>query len=88
MVELPSSVTITQPHHPLQGHKLEVVSAPRRANSKILVRLPEGKCIRVPRDWTDFEAQQSRHTEAPVAHLLDIKGLLKAAKIISSIKAE
>jgi hypothetical protein len=84
----PSSVTITHPFHPLCGHKLELAHVPRKANTKLLVRHPEGKYFRIPRDWTDFETPQEEHTEALDAHFLDIKGLRAVAKIIRDIGAE
>lgn len=84
----PSTVTITHPHHPLHGQKLELVRVLRGATSKLFVRHPDGRCFRIPRDWTDFEAPQVEQTEAPHAHPLDIKALRSVAKIVGSISSE
>lgn len=84
----PSSVTVTHPFHPLRGKKLELVHRPRKPNSKLRVRGPEGKTFHIPRDWTDFEAQQGRPPQAAPYRLLDIRGLRAVAAVVSSIKAE
>jgi hypothetical protein len=87
-VGTPSCVTITHPFHPLRGQKLELAHVPRKANSKLSVRHPEGRCFSIPREWTDFEAQQDDQAPAPPDRPLDIKGLLEIAGIIGSIKTE
>lgn len=84
----PSTVTVTHPFHPLRGQKLELVKVPRKANSKLTVRHPEGRAFRIPRDWTDLETQQAKPSQAPPDRLLDINGLCTLAKIISNIKAQ
>jgi Family of unknown function (DUF5372) len=87
-VGTPSCVTVTHPFHPLRGQKLELVHVPRKANSKLSVRHPEGRCFRIPRDWTDFEIQQDEQSPAPLDRLLDINGLRAVAGIISNLKTE
>ena len=84
----PSFVTIIHPYHPLRGQKLELVKVPRKANSKLTVRHPEGRSFHIPRDWTDLEAQQSEPPVVPPDRFLDINGLCTLAKIIGSIKAQ
>jgi uncharacterized protein DUF5372 len=84
----PSSVTVTHPFHPLHGKKVELVHHPRKPTSKLRVKGPEGKTFYIPRDWTDFEAQQGRPPQAAPDRLLDIRGLRAVAAVISSIKAE
>src|SRR5437870_3989157 len=86
-VGLPPSVTVTHPNHPLHGQMLEVVGVPRSSNTKLLVRHLDGRCFRIPRGWTDFEVPQDDRTELADSHLLDIKGLCKAAEIIKLIKS-
>lgn len=84
----PSFVTVTHPYHPLRGQTLEVVRVPQKVNSRLLVRHPDGSTFPIPRDWTDFEASRVEQTEAPSAHLLDIKGLRAIAKIIGNTGTE
>ncbi len=85
---VPTFVTVTHPYHPLLGQKLELVRVMRRANSKLLVRHPDGRSFRMPIDWTDFKASQVQPPQAPVAQLLDISGLLRVAGIVGNIKTE
>jgi hypothetical protein len=87
-METPSFVTITHPYHPLHGHKLELMMVPRKANSKLVVRHPEGKSLRIPRDWTDYNAPQAEQTETAPPHLLDIKGLREIAKFMNNLDSE
>ncbi len=86
-VGLPS-VIVTHPFHPLRGEKLALVHRPRKPHSRLKVRGPEGKTFYIPRDWTDYEAQQGRPPQAAPDRLLDIRGLRAVAAVISSIKAE
>jgi hypothetical protein len=81
-------VTVTHPFHPLLGKKLELVHRPRKPNSRLRVRGPEGKTFYIPRDWTDLEAQQGRPPQAAPDRLLDINGLRTVASIISNLKTE
>ena len=84
----PSYVTITHPYHPLRGQKLELINVQRRVTPELMVRHPDGRSIRIPRDWTDYNAPQAGQTKAPPAHLLDIKGLREIARFISNINSE
>ena len=88
LVETPSFVTVTHPYHPLRGQKLELANVPRRVNSELMVRHPEGRCFRIPREWTDYNTPKADQSEESPAHSLDIKGLREIAKIISNIDSE
>jgi hypothetical protein len=83
-----SAVTITHPFHPLHGQKLEVIKVLRGENSKIVVRLPNGKHSRMLREWTDYDASKVNQTSADHPCLLDIKGLREVVQIINNIKPE
>jgi uncharacterized protein DUF5372 len=89
-VGAPSSVTITHPHHPLRGQTLELVRPPRRPNSKLTLRHPEGRKVSVPRDWTDYEARQQGEPPltTPLEQLLDVRGLHELAGMVRFLKAE
>lgn len=83
-----SVVTVTHPFHPLHGKKLEIVKAPHAKGSKIVVRLPDGKHCRMPREWTDYDAAKADQASSNHSCLLDVKGLREVAQIINSIKTE
>lgn len=85
----PTEVKVTHPFHPLHGEKLMVERAMRGKLSHILVlRSPDGKSVRVRRDWTDYDgAPGDEEASAPVP-LLDIRGLREAAKIVEQLKRQ
>ncbi len=45
-------MTVTRPHHPLQNQQLEVL---RPGGQWLVVRLPDGSAMKIPRDWTDAD---------------------------------
>lgn len=83
-----STVTVTHPFHPLHDHKLEIVKAPHAKGSKIVVRLPDGKHYRMPREWTDYDAAKVDQALSDHPYLLDVEGLREVAQIINNIKTE
>ena len=83
-----SEVTVMHPFHPLHGQKLEVVKVLRGKDSKIVVRLPDGKHSRMLREWTDYDASKVDRTLTNHPCLLDVKGLREIVQIINNIKTE
>ena len=81
----PTHVTMIHPHHPLYGKKLELVRVLRDKNSRLVVRLPEGKNVWIPRDWTDYESSQGNEIVSNPSHLLDIRGLCEMVKIVGGM---
>ena len=52
--DLPSSVRITRPRHPLQGRSLRVLGGMRRHGVvELLLVLPDGSKSLIPAGWTD-----------------------------------
>lgn len=81
----PTHITITHPHHPLNGQTLELVAVLRGPNSRLIVKMPDGSRAQVVRDWTDY-AQLSGDVELPAAsHLLPVEGLRELIKIIAQV---
>jgi len=72
-------VTITHPHHPLNGQKCELIKVRRGPNAVLVVKMPDGKQARLPRDWTDYDM-----LTAP-DFLLPIEGLREIIKIIDEL---
>jgi len=79
----PTHVTITHPHHPLNGQKLELIGVRRGPNPLLLVKMPNGVRARVPRDWTDYGRSSLDDVSTDPNHILSIEGLRKMIKIIS-----
>ena len=81
----PTHITITHPHHPLNGQRLELVGVLRGPNSRLVVKMPDGSRVRVVRNWTDY-ARLSGDVELPAAsHLLPVEGLRELIKIIAQM---
>jgi hypothetical protein len=72
-------VTITHPHHPLNGQKCELIKVRRGPNPVLVVKMPDGNEARLPRDWTDYDM-----STAPDS-LLPIEGLRELIKIIGQL---
>ena len=52
---LPEYVTITRPHHPLEGKKLAVFGQRRYQDKLHLILIsPKGGRFLIPREWTDL----------------------------------
>jgi hypothetical protein len=74
-------VTVTRPHHPLQGQTLELVN---RGRTQIVVRLRDGTSMRVPRSWTDVDGAPSQpiaetiFTPDALLSLLDLVDALRS----------
>jgi hypothetical protein len=80
-------VLITHPYHPLHGKRLEVVRILQGVRSGLMIRMPDGTQARVPRNWTDYESSQDGQAATDASHLLDIRGLHQAARIIALINS-
>ena len=81
----PTHITITHPHHPLNGQTLELIGVLRGPNSRLVVIMPDGSRAQVVRDWTDY-AQLSEGVELPAAtHLLPVEGMRELIKIIDQM---
>jgi hypothetical protein len=47
-----STIRLTRRHHPLEGQVFDVVMSGR---TQIVVRVPDGSVMRLPRAWTDAD---------------------------------
>jgi hypothetical protein len=83
-----SHVTITHPHHPLNGQKLELVGVLRGPNSRLVVKKPDGSRAYLPRDWTDYSCHGESCEWVEVTHLLPVEGLRELLKIIDQAERE
>ncbi len=83
----PAEVTVTHPFHPLRGEKLKVVRALRGKHSHLVIlRSPDGKNMRIRRDWTDYDGVQGDQENLSSPLSLDIKGLREAVIIVELLK--
>jgi hypothetical protein len=77
----PSDVTVTRRHHPLLGHRLEVVSG---GASAIVVRIADGTTMRIPRAWTDAEGAPAHEPAETVFSIEALRDLLRLVDAIGT----
>lgn len=81
-------VTITHPHHPLRGQRVQIVRIRRGPDPDLIVRLPNGLHAAVAMSWTDYAALPALDTPAAPTHLLAIDGLRRAAQLVARLRQE
>lgn len=79
-------VTITHPHHPLTGRKLELLRAQRGRNSRLVVQLPDGSSRQIRRDWTDYHVSSDDPKHPVPSHLYTVEGLRQMITMLESQK--
>lgn len=71
-------VTITHPHHPLQGQRCERIRIRRRGvDPDLVLRLADGTHAAIAMSWTDYGEEPGcpPAPSAPAVPLLDLQGL-------------
>src|SRR5262249_2940470 len=85
---LPEFVTITRPHHPLEGKKLAVFGQ-RRYQDKLhlILIMPKGGRSLMPTEWTDLKTplQDSPAQARLNGHLGSIHDLLHARGVVDAL---
>ena len=83
--DLPTTVRITRPRHPLQGKSLPVLGGMRRhGEPELLLVLPDGSKSLIRADWTDA-AQPGADDVVGVATLGSLTDLLRACKLVADL---
>src|SRR5438552_6953711 len=81
-------VTVTHPHHPLCGQKLEIIQVRRGLDPDLIVRLPDGHHAAIAMSGTDWASPPHDVTSPRPDHLLDLDGLRQARRLIDRITDE
>jgi hypothetical protein len=79
----PASVTVTRPHHPVEGRELAVLGRMRRhGQPELLLVFPDGAKRLVPESWTDAVPQEGNEpgTLGTAADLLALSVLIPALR--------
>lgn len=80
-------VRVTRRHHPLQGEDVEVLIEGR--GQHLVVQLPDGSSMRIPRAWTDADGAAEPperitiFTVRALRELIEIAGALRTARDIN-----
>jgi Family of unknown function (DUF5372) len=78
-------VTITHPHHPLRGQRVEILRLRRGADPDLIVRLPDGRHAAIALSSTDYAALPGDTPEPAPRHLLDLAGLRQVISLLDHI---
>jgi hypothetical protein len=84
-------VTITHPHHPLQGQRCELIRIQRRgADPDLVLRLADGTHAAIAMSWTDYgeEPGCSPVPSAPALPLLDLQGLRQIVDLFDQLRQD
>jgi hypothetical protein len=77
-------VTITHPHHPLRGQRVEIVRFRRGMEPDLVVRLPDGRHAAIAMSGTDYLAPPEGDSPPP-HHLLELNGLRQIILVLDRI---
>ena len=75
-------VTITHPHHPLRGHRVEIVRLRRGNDPDLIVVLPDGRHAAVALSSTDYASPPESSPPVAAEHLLDLDGLRRVIQLL------
>ena len=78
-------VTITHPHHPLRGQRVEIIRLRRGIDPDLIVRLPDGRHAAIALSSTDYLSSPEDPARPAAEHLLDLEGLRSVIRLLDRI---
>ena len=75
-------MTITHPHHPLRGQRVEIVRLRRGNDPDLIVVLPDGRHAAIALSGTDYASPPQSSPPAAAEHLLDLDGLRRVIHLL------
>jgi Family of unknown function (DUF5372) len=78
-------VTITHPHHPLRGQRVEVLRLRRGHDPDLIVRLPDGRHAAIALSSTDYVPPLEGLPPPSAELLLDLGGLRRVLQLLERI---
>jgi hypothetical protein len=76
-------VTVTHPHHPLYGQRVQIIRVRRGPDPDLIIRMPDGYHGAIAASLTDYAGTSEVDPGAAKPSLLSIEGLWKIAQWIS-----
>jgi hypothetical protein len=76
-------VTVTHPHHPLYGQRVEIVRVRRGPDPDLIIRLPDGYHGAIAASLTDYAGPDQADSSADEPPLLALEGLWQIAQFIA-----
>jgi hypothetical protein len=81
-------VTITHPHHPFAGQRVDVIRIRRGPDPDLIVRLPDSTHMAIAMSWTDYATAPPRALPVSTIPLLDLDGLRQVVQCLDRLRAE
>lgn len=78
-------VTITHPHHPLRGQRVEIIRIRRGLDPDLIVKFPDGQHAAIALSSTDYLSAPETPSKPAAEHLLDLQGLRSVIQLIELI---
>jgi hypothetical protein len=78
-------VTITHPHHPLRGQRVEIVRIRRGNDPDLIVVAPDGRHTAIALSSTDYNSYPEIPPAATVEYLLDLDGLRRIIQLLDRL---
>ena len=78
-------MTITHPHHPLRGQRVEIVRLRRGVDPDLIVRFPDGRHTAIALSSTDYLSSPEDPPPPAAEHLLDLEGLRAVIRLLDRI---
>src|SRR5436305_5778819 len=81
-------VTITHPHHPLRGQRVEIVRLRRGVDPDLIVRFPDGRHVAIALSGTDYLSAPEADPPPRPVHLLDLHGLRQILQVLDRFRSD
>jgi Family of unknown function (DUF5372) len=78
-------VTVTHPHHPLRGQRVEIVRIRRGNDPDLIVMSPDGRHTAIALSSTDYESSPEIPPAVAAEHLLDLDGLRQVIQLLDRL---
>jgi Family of unknown function (DUF5372) len=78
-------VTITHPHHPLRGQRVEIVRIRRGNDPDLIVVAPDGRHTAIALSSTDYDSSPEIPPTVTAEHLLDLDGLRRVIQLLDRL---
>jgi Family of unknown function (DUF5372) len=78
-------VTVTHPHHPLRGQRVEIVRIRRGNDPDLIVVAPDGRHTAIALSSTDYAATPEIPPTVAAEHLLSLDGLRRVVQLLDRL---
>jgi Family of unknown function (DUF5372) len=78
-------VTVTHPHHPLQGQRVEIVRIRRGNDPDLIVVTPDGRHTAIALSSTDYDSTPEIPPTVTAEHVLDLDGLRRVIQLLDRL---